>query len=80
MKRIIKLSFIFIMLGIISFTTQCGTQYIGGDRNEKWKKDLNYLKEALPRKHPDLFFEIKEDEFYGKIDDLKNSVNNLNDD
>lgn len=80
MKRIVKLGFIIILLVLMAFTTQCGTQYIGGDRNEKWEKDLNYLKEALPRKHPNLFFKISEKEFESKIDTLKNSVKDLNDD
>ena len=57
----------------------CGTQYLGGNRVERWKKDLNYLQEALPNKHVNLFFKLSEDDFNNKIEELKIDLNNLND-
>ncbi|BCZ49230.1 hypothetical protein psyc5s11_52970 [Clostridium gelidum] len=80
MKKIIKISICFILTFLILLTTGCETQYLGGDRNAKWKKDLDYLQAALPKKHANLFFKISEEQFNKDIDDLKNSVDNLNDD
>ena len=49
----------------------CGTQYLGGNRIERWEKDLNYLQEALPNKHVNAFFKIREDDFNNKIEEHK---------
>lgn len=80
MKRIIKINICFYLVFLILLATGCETQYLSGDRNTKWKKDLDYLQEALPKKHPNLFFKVNEEQFNKEIDDLKNSVDNLNDD
>ena len=80
MKRIIKINICFFLVFLMLLVTGCETQYLSGDRNSKWKKDLNYLQEALPKKHPNLFFKVSEEQFNKEIDDLKNSVDNLNDD
>lgn len=78
MNKFIKniLCFIFIII----FFTGCESQYLGGDRNAKWKKDLSYLQAALPKKHVNLFFKTNEQKFNDDINALKNSVNTLNDD
>lgn len=61
MKRIIRF---FISAFTLAFLIcGCGTQYLGGDRIEKWEKDLNYLQEALPNKHANLFFKMDKNEF-----------------
>jgi hypothetical protein len=80
MKRIIKINICFCLVFLMLLATGCETQYLSGDRNTKWKKDLDYLQEALPNKHPNLFFKVSEEQFNKEIDDLKNSVDNLNDD
>lgn len=80
MKKVIRINICFFLVFIVLLTTGCETQYLSSDRNSKWKKDLNYLQEALPKKHPNLFFKVSEEQFYKEIDDLKNSVDNLNDD
>ena len=80
MKNIIKINICFFLIFLMILTTGCETQYLSGDRNTKWKKDLNYLQEALPKKHPNLFFKVSEEQFNKEIDDLRNSVDNLNDD
>lgn len=80
MKKIININICFILAFLIFLTTGCETQYLGGDRNSKWKKDLEYLQEALPNKHVNLFFKIDKEQFDKGIDDLKASVGNLNDD
>jgi hypothetical protein len=77
MKKLIKSSVCFIL---IIFLTGCESQYLGGDRNAKWKKDLNYLEAALPQKHANLFFKTSEENFKKEIEDLKKSVETLNDD
>ena len=80
MKKIIKINICFFLVFLMLLTTGCETQYLSGDRNSKWKKDLDYLQEALPKKHANLFFKVSEEQFNKEIDDLKNSVDNLNDD
>lgn len=80
MNKFIKNS-IYLMIILLSiFFTGCESQYLGSDRNSKWKKDLSYLQEALPKKHVDLFFKTNEQKFNKDINDLKNSVDTLNDD
>lgn len=80
MRKFIKINFCFILIFLLLFITGCTTQYLGGDRNTKWEKDLNYLQQALPKKHVNLFFRISEEEFNKEINDLKESINTLNDD
>lgn len=80
MKKSINLSLCFILVFLILLTTGCGTQYLGGDRNSKWEKDLNYLQEALSKKHVNLFFKVSQEQFNKDIDELKKSVDNLSDD
>lgn len=80
MKRIVNINICLMLSFLVFLATGCETQYLGGDRNARWKKDLNYLQEALPNKHVNLFFKINEEQFSKDIDSLKNSVNNLNDD
>ncbi|NRY60803.1 peptidase S41 [Clostridium beijerinckii] len=80
MKKFINIVICFLLIFMVLLTTGCETQYLGGDRNEKWKKDLSYLQEALPNKHANLFFKVSEEQFNKEIDGLKNSVDNLNDD
>lgn len=80
MKKSINISICFILVFLILLTTGCGTQYLGGDRNSKWEKDLNYLQEALSKKHVNLFFKVSQEQFNKDIDELKKSVDNLNDD
>lgn len=57
----------------------CSTQYLSTDRNEMWKKDIDYLKTALNNKHLNLYFAISQNEFNSEIDNLKNSVDSMND-
>lgn len=80
MNKFTKGSFCFILIFLVLFSVGCESQYLGGDRNTKWKKDLSYLKEALPKKHVNLFFSNSEKRFDNDIDALKNSVDSLNDD
>jgi hypothetical protein len=70
----------FFLVFLLLWTTGCESQYLGGNRNSKWVKDLNYLQEALPKKHANLFFEVSEEQFNNQINELKKSVENLNDD
>lgn len=80
MSKFIKISFCFVLIFSIIFSTGCESQYLGGDRNAKWKKDLSYLEEALPKKHTNLFFKTSKEQFHNDISNLKNSVDKSNDD
>lgn len=80
MKKIINICVFTVFTFLILWTTGCESQYLGGDRNSKWVKDLNYLQEALPKKHANLFFKVSEEQFNNQINELKKSVENLNDD
>lgn len=79
MKKIKLLSFMISVLTIIFMFCGCGTQYIGGNRIERWEKDLNYLQEALPNKHENLFFKMDKSEFDNDIEELKSNLGNMND-
>lgn len=79
MNKIKILSFMISIIIIVFMFCGCGTQYLGGNRIERWEKDLNYLQEALPNKHVNAFFKIREDDFNNKIEELKSDLNNLRD-
>ncbi|OAA86029.1 S41 family peptidase [Clostridium ljungdahlii] len=80
MNKFIKLVFGFVLFSFAIVTGGCESQYLGGDRNTKWEKDLSYMQKALPKKHVNLFFKTNEEKFNDEINTLKNSVDNLNDD
>ncbi|AGY76949.1 S41 family peptidase [Clostridium autoethanogenum] len=80
MNKFVKLVFGFILFSFAIAAAGCESEYLGGDRNTKWKKDLSYMQKALPKKHVNLFFKINEEKFNDEINTLKNSVDNLNDD
>lgn len=46
-------------------------------RIEKWEQDLDQLAESLPSKHKNLFYKMKSESFYKKIDRLKRQLNTL---
>ena len=79
LKKLKIISYLSVFLILISVLTGCGTQYLWGNRNEKWEKDLNYLKKALPAKHVNLFFQLSEDEFNSDIEDLKSNLSSMSD-
>lgn len=79
MKRAIRINILLILICVLLNIIGCGTQYLGGSRDEKWQKDLSYLQKALPKKHVDLFFNMSEDDFNRQIDELKNNVSKLSD-
>lgn len=76
MKKLIKINICFILILCI---TGCESQYLGGDRVTRWKKDLNYLSAALPKKHANLFFNTSKENFNMEIKALQNSLDNLKD-
>lgn len=80
MNKFIKINFCFILICSSIFFTGCESQYLGGDRNTKWIKDLNYMQKALRKKHINPFFKINEEKFDSELTTLKNSVYKLNDD
>lgn len=80
MNKFLKAVLCLMMFSLIIFFTGCESQYLGGDRNAEWEKDLSYMQKALPKKHVNLFFKINEKQFNDEIDNLKNSVDKLNDD
>lgn len=41
---------------------------------DKWKQDLNQLREELPKKHLNLYFEQSEENFFWEIDRLKEEL------
>ena len=79
MKRYITICILMFLILLSIAISGCGTQYLGGNRDEKWTKDLEYLRKALPRKHVDPFFNISEDEFNDEIDNLEEKICDLND-
>jgi hypothetical protein len=45
----------------------------------KWIQDLNFLEKKLPESHIRLFHDLKQNEFYGRLEDLKSQVELLSD-
>lgn len=80
MNRFVRLVGCLLLICILSTALGCESEYLGGDRDTKWKKDLNYMQKALAKKHVNLFFKTDEKKFNEEIASLKNSVENLNDD
>ncbi|WP_315120155.1 S41 family peptidase [uncultured Clostridium sp.] len=52
---------------------------IAHNRNGKWVNDITYLEEQLPKRHKNLFFKVKKEDFYIDMDELKNKVNDYSD-
>ncbi|MBU5483693.1 peptidase S41 [Clostridium sp. MSJ-11] len=52
---------------------------IAHDRNGKWVNDITYLEEQLPKRHKNLFFKVKKEDFYRDMNELKNKVNDYSD-
>ncbi len=46
-------------------------------RIEKWEQDLDQLAESLPSKHKNLFYKMKRESFYKRIDRLKSELSTL---
>ncbi|NOH16111.1 S41 family peptidase [Clostridium cochlearium] len=59
----------------------CKSKYAADpeNRDEKWIKDIEYLSRQLPKKHKNLFFTLKEEEFNKEIEKLKGLVPKIND-
>lgn len=50
------------------------------NRNERWEKDLKFVKNELPKKHKNLFFSKPEKEFEKEMNELIGKVKEYNDD
>lgn len=80
MNKFTKINICFILICLSIFFIGCESQYLGGDRNTRWIKDLNYMQKAIPQKHINPFFKTNEEKFNSELTALKNSVYKLNDD
>lgn len=49
------------------------------DRNEKWRKDIEFLKYQLPKKHKNLFFYKSKEEFNEEMDSLLKNISTYTD-
>lgn len=49
------------------------------NRNEKWAKDIEFLKDELPKKHKNLFFYKSKEEFDEDMDRLLKNISNYTD-
>lgn len=78
-RNIIFIAILFIIGTVIA---GCKSKYAAapGNREEKWTKDIDYLSKQLPKKHKNLFFSLKKEEFNKEVEDLKQSVPKMNDD
>ncbi|MEJ2627398.1 MAG: hypothetical protein P8078_02400, partial [bacterium] len=48
-------------------------------RGDDWSEDLDYFARELPERHYNLFFKISSQEFYDKVDELKEQVSSWED-
>lgn len=76
--NILIVSILFIVSIVFS---GCKSKYAANpeNRDEKWVKDIEYLSKQLPKKHKNLFFTLKEEEFNKEIEKLKELVPKIND-
>ncbi|MHB8063635.1 MAG: S41 family peptidase [Ruminiclostridium sp.] len=77
-----KLIFIACMLFLM---VGCGIipskdAYLSKDRNEQWVKDIQYIKDTLPKVHKNLYFKISEKDFFAQLDELMKKVPNYTND
>lgn len=69
MKRLI-----FIILVIVFWGCKKDNELL---KNQDWVEDIEYIRNELPQKHPDLFFKITEEEFNREINELISDAPNL---
>lgn len=48
-------------------------------REQRWREDLRYLAEELPKRHKDLFFKLKREDFEGEVSGLDRAIPGLSD-
>jgi len=48
-------------------------------REEKWREDLKYLSDELPKRHKNLFFKITREQFHREVARIAESVSKLSD-
>lgn len=83
MKKKFKLLIIFLIIGLLFAGIKPFITISSKNTNltsEEWTYDLNYLKEKLPKKHTNPFFNITQDQFNSSIDKIIEDVPNLNSD
>ncbi|MBW9159417.1 S41 family peptidase [Clostridium tagluense] len=77
---IVFLSVLFQNIFIGSFFNNNVYAMNNSERNKMWIEDIDHLKNELPKKHINLFANMKKEQFYKEVEDLKNSIPNMNDD
>lgn len=77
MKRPKKLIAAFLFL---SFAVAAQAQNRDVSRDEKWKQDINYYAEELPKLHKNLFFHLPKEAFEREVKQLTADVPKLGDD
>ncbi|WP_461205811.1 hypothetical protein [Clostridium sp. DL1XJH146] len=59
---------------------ETSSNYIIGQRDDKWLADIEFLTENLPKVHKNLFFKVEEEEFSANIKKIKKEIPTLTDD
>lgn len=58
----------------------CGSKGPAPMDTKKWREDIDYLATELPQKHVNLFYTLSEEEFNNKVEQLKSSLDIMNED
>lgn len=75
-KHKFLLSVLIISL-ICACLTGCGSKPMTKDQ---WREDIDYLAGELPQRHVDLFYTLSEEAFNTRVEQLKASLDTMNDD
>lgn len=55
-------------------------QTADSSRHEKWRRDIDYYAEQLPKLHKDLFFHLSKEDFEREVELIREGVSKLDDD
>lgn len=79
-KRVtVLVSLIGVACLILPMLAHLLNRHAAGERAEKWREDLSYLAEELLHVHPNLFFRVTRDDFFGAVEDLKGRLISMHD-
>ena len=80
--KIILFVAVFVFLAITAFTAKqmfprnasLSSPVVNGSREQRWQADLTWLRDTLPQKHINLFFNISQTDFQNRMNALIASV------
>lgn len=74
------LSAVLITALLCALLSGCGSKDPAPMDTEKWREDIDYLAGELPKRHADLFYTLSEEDFNSRVEQLKASLDTMNED